>query len=125
MQKIAKNTEAFHDNIRCGPEYIYTCCDQLWYRSSVGKCEANKCPKCSKTVLKACTTSSIDNTKWICSTCHLNLSNGNLPDCSKANKMGFPVKPHCLYLTPVVERLISPRMLDQEKKSVGSSKIPC
>ena len=65
----------------------------LWYRSSVRKFEANKYPKCSETLLKACitTATSIDNTKWICSTCHSNLSNGKLPDCSKANKMGFPV----------------------------------
>ena len=48
--------------------------------------------------------------KWICSTCHSNLSNGKLPDCSKANKMGFPVKPQCLNLTPSEERLISPRI---------------
>ena len=65
-----------------------------------------------KRLLKACitTTTSIDNTKWICSTYHSNLSNGKLPDCSKANKMGFPVKPQCLSLTPLEERLISPRI---------------
>ena len=40
----------------------------------------------------------------------LELSNGKLPDCSKANKMGFPVKPQCLNLTPLEERLISPRI---------------
>ena len=35
-------------------------------RSSVRKCEANKYPKCSETLLKACITidTSIDNTKW-------------------------------------------------------------
>ena len=76
MQKMAKVVEAFHDDITCGPEYVCTCCDQLWYRSSVRKCEANKYPKCSETLLKACipTTTSIDNTKRICSTCHSNLS---------------------------------------------------
>ena len=102
MQKIAKVVEAFHDNITCGPEYVCTCCDQLWYPSSVRKCEANKYPKCSETLLKACipTTTSIDNTKRICSTCHSNLSNGKLHDWSKANKMGFPVKPQSLNLTP-------------------------
>ena len=30
----------FHNNIKCGPEYICTCCDQLWYRSSVVKCDS-------------------------------------------------------------------------------------
>ena len=27
--------ELFHKNIGVGPEYICTCCDQLWHRSSV------------------------------------------------------------------------------------------
>ena len=74
MQKMAKVIEAFHDNIKCGPQYVCTCCDQLWYRSPLRKCEANiyTYPKCSKTLLKACitTATSIDITKWICSTCH-------------------------------------------------------
>ena len=48
MQKMAKVIESFHDNIKYGPEYICTCCDQLWYRSFVRKCEANKYPKCSE-----------------------------------------------------------------------------
>ena len=77
---MAKVIDAFHDNIKCGPEYVCTCCDQLWYRSSARKCEANKYPKCSEALLKACitTTTSIDNTKWICFTSHSNLSNGKL-----------------------------------------------
>ena len=29
MQKMAKVIEAFHDNIKCGPEYVCTCCDQF------------------------------------------------------------------------------------------------
>ena len=74
MQTMTKIIETFHDNIKCGPEYVCTCCDQLWYQSSVRKCEANKYPKCSETLLEACFTSttSIDNTKWICSTYHSN-----------------------------------------------------
>ena len=98
---MAKVIKAFQDNIKCGSEYVCTCCYQLWYRSSVRKWEANKYTKCSKTLLKACitTSTSIDNTKWICSTCHSNLSDGKLPDCSEANKMGFLVKPLCLNLT--------------------------
>ena len=50
-----------------GPDYECISCDQLWYRSSVRKCEANKYPKCSKTLLDACTitTASIDNMIYI------------------------------------------------------------
>ena len=105
MQAMAKVIQTFHDNIKCGPEYVCICCDQLWYQSSVRKCEANKYSKCSKTLLEVSitSTSSKDNTKWICSTCHSNLSNGKLPICSRANKMGFPVKPQWLNLTPLEE----------------------
>ena len=28
MQKMAKAN--FHNNIKCCPEYVCTCCDQLW-----------------------------------------------------------------------------------------------
>ena len=52
MRKMAKVIKALHDNIKCGPEYECTCCDQLWYRSSVRKCVANKYPKCSEMLLK-------------------------------------------------------------------------
>ena len=54
--------------------------------------------KCSTTLPEACITTNaiIDNTKWICSTCQSNLSNEKLPVCSKANKMGLPMKQQCL-----------------------------
>ena len=57
---------------------------------------------CSITGLK-----STDNTDWICGTCYSNLKVGKLPSCAKANKMTFPdvLKD----LTPLEERLISPR----------------
>ena len=67
MQTMTKVIQTFHDNIKCGPEYVCTCCDHLWYRSSVRKCEANIYPKCSETLLEACITTTarliIDNTK--------------------------------------------------------------
>ena len=30
----------FHKDISVGPKYICTCCEQLWYKSSVTKSEA-------------------------------------------------------------------------------------
>ena len=51
---------------------------------------------------------SIDNTEWICNTCHLNIKEGKLPQCSKVNGMSFPNEPSVLGLTPLEERLISP-----------------
>jgi len=50
---MSKLTEMFHRNIKCGPEYVCTCCDQLWYRSSVTKCNPNLykiCPLLRKIV---------------------------------------------------------------------------
>ena len=35
---VPEAIDLFHQNISVRPEYIYTCCDQLWYRSSVSKC---------------------------------------------------------------------------------------
>ena len=110
---ISKATEIFHKNISVGPEYICTCCDQLWYRSSVSKCNASLYQSCSREILDLCLTGlkSIDNTEWICGTCHSNLKAGKLPTCAKANKMTFPEKPDVLKdLTPLEERLISPRI---------------
>ena len=76
----SKVIQTFHDNIKCVPEYECTCCDQSRYQSSVRKCEGNKYPKCSQTLLEACITTiaSIDNTKWTCSTCKSKLTSGKL-----------------------------------------------
>ena len=100
----------FHKRMKCGPEYICSC-DQLWYRSSVIKCNSNKYKSCSQDV-DSCVTGvrSVDNTEWICTTCDSNLKKGRLPSCSKANKMSFPEKTELLNLTPLEERLISPRI---------------
>ena len=110
---VPKAIELFHQNISVGPEYICTCCDQLWYRSSVTKCNASLYQSCSREILNSCLTGlkSIDDTEWICGTCHSNLKAGKLPTCAKANKMTFPEKPDVLKdLTPLEERLISPRI---------------
>jgi endonuclease/exonuclease/phosphatase (EEP) superfamily protein YafD len=110
---IAQATETFHKNISVGPEHICTCCDQLWYRSSVTECNPSLYKSCSNQIVNLCLTGvkSIDNTEWICGTCHSNLKAGKLPSCAKANKMTFPEKPDVLSdLTPLEERLISPRI---------------
>ena len=102
----------FHNNIRCGPEYICTCCDQLWYKTSVRKCNTSNYTKCQKNLIQSCITGvkSVDNTEWICNTCHSNIKEGKLPQYSKANGMSFPDKPSVLDLTALEERLISPRI---------------
>ena len=71
----------FHNNIKCGPEYICTCCDQLWYKCSVVKCNSNKYKTCSQDVVNSCVTGvrSVDDIEWICRTCDSNLKQGKLP----------------------------------------------
>ncbi len=110
---IQEGIEMFHKDISVGPEYICTCCEQLWYKSSVTKCNPDLYKSCTREILNLCLTGlkSIDNTEWICSTCHSNLKAGKLPTCAKANKMTFPEKPDVLKdLTALEERLISPRI---------------
>ena len=50
---------------------------------------------------------SVDNTEWVSSTCHSNLSDEKLPVYFKANKMNFLVKPECLNFTSLQEILKS------------------
>ena len=103
---------SFHNKIKCGPEYVCTCCDQLWFRSSVKKCNALAYSKSHADIVNLCLTGykSIDNQEWICFTCDNNIKNGKLPSFAKANKMNFAEKPEILYLTELEERLISPRI---------------
>ena len=103
--------QSFHNSIECGPEYICTCCDQLWYRSSVQLCNSSKYKLCGQNMIKVCITNvkSVDNNEWICNNCHSNLLAGKLPVFSKANNMSFPEKPELLNLT-LEKRMISPRI---------------
>lgn len=87
----------FHNNIKYGLEYVCACCDQLWYQSSVVKCDANKYKACSQNVVESFVTGlgSVDNFEWICRTRDSNLKNGKLPSCSKTNKMTFLISLSC------------------------------
>jgi hypothetical protein len=108
-----KYIQTFHDLVKSGPEYICTCCDQLWYRTSVKMCKPSSYNMCPENILKLCLTNvkRFDNIEWICSTCHSNLKDGKLLACSKANGMKFPLKSDLLNLTSLIEeRLISPRI---------------
>ena len=65
MHTMTKVIQTFHENIKCGPEYVCTCCDQLWYRSSVtGNVKmTNTYPKCSETLLEACITTTANRSR--------------------------------------------------------------
>lgn len=113
ITNVAKCIQNFRKNISNGPVYVCTCCDQLWYKSSVTKCNPTLYESCLKDILNSCLTGvkSIDDTEWICSTCHSNLKSGKMPSCAKANKTNFPEIHETLKsLTLLEERLISPRI---------------
>ena len=88
---MSELSETFRTNIKCGPEYVCTCCDQLWYKSSVTKCNPSLYKTCPQNIVKLCLTGvkSVNNTEWICHTCHSKLKDGKLPSCAKANKNGI------------------------------------
>ncbi len=92
---IQEGIEMFDKDISVGPEYICTCCEQLWYKSSLTICNPDLYKSCTREILNLHLTGlkSIDNTEWICSTCHSNLKAAKLPTCAKANKMTFLEKP--------------------------------
>ena len=110
---MSERIEMFRKDISVGPEYICSCCQQLWYKSSVLKCNPDLYITCARKIIDLCIigVKSIDNTEWICATCHSNLKCGKVPCCAKANKMTFPERPNALKnLTPLEERLILPRI---------------
>ena len=110
---VSLSIKQFHKNITVGPEYICTCCDQLWYKCSVRKCNHTLYPSCPKDILNLSLSGvkSVNDTEWICSTCHSNLQSGRMPSCAKVNSMCFPELPKPLKnLSPLEERLISPRI---------------
>jgi len=62
----------FYKNTACGPEYVCTCCDQLWFKCSVVKCDPNKYRACLLDIVEPCRTGfkSVNDTEWICMTCN-------------------------------------------------------
>jgi len=62
-----------------------------------------------KNLIDVCITckASVDNTEWVSSTCHSNLSDEKLPVYLKAKEMNFLVKPEFLNFTPLQEILKS------------------
>ena len=68
---------------------------------------------CARKIIDLCIigVKSVNNTEWICATCHSKLKCGKVPSCAKSNKITFPERPNALKnLTPFEERLILPRV---------------
>jgi hypothetical protein len=83
----------FHDIVSQGPLYIWTGCDQLWYKHSVIPVtitlkENN--PDVQKRLLNR---KSVNNVEWLCKTCNKHLKNNKVPPCAAVNGLQLPEKP--------------------------------
>ena len=103
----------FHDVASQGPLYIYTCCDQLWYKHSVIPAAALKKnnPSVQKKLLNK---TSVNNIEWLCKTCNKHYKNNKVPPCAAINGMKFPVKPSFFDLNELECRLLAPRITFQK-----------
>ena len=103
----------FHDDIAQGPLYIFTCCDQLWYRHSVISATAlkEKNPDIQNKVLNK---KSVDNVEWLCKTCNMHLQKNKVPPCAAMNGLQFPKKPSFFDLNELECRLLAPRLAFQK-----------
>lgn len=99
---------SFHQKVSKGPMFVCSCCTQTWFRDGVLKAEQLRKPNLGSTCLTGFKT--VNDTEWICHTCHINLKAGKIPSFAVVNGMGFPEKPPDLNITELEERLISPRI---------------
>lgn len=99
---------SFHQKVSKGPMFVCSCCTQTWFRDGVLKAEQLRKTNLGSTCLTGF--KSVNDTEWICHTCHRNLKAGKIPSFAVVNGMGFPEKPPDLNITELEERLISPRI---------------
>jgi hypothetical protein len=100
----------FSNETADGPSYICTSCHQTWFFDSVIKAHTIK--ETHSFCFPNCFTNqkSVNDTEWICYTCHGSIKQHKIPRLSIANKMGFPERPKELELYPLEERLVSLRI---------------
>ena len=102
-----------HEIVNQGPQYICTCCDQLWYKHSV--LNANKLRKSNCYIHKyLCNMKSVDNNEWVCRTRYSHLIKNKIPPCAIANGMKFPDRPDFFDLNELECRLLAPRIAFQK-----------
>ena len=96
-------------NISRGPEYICSCCNQLWYKHSV--ITAEKLRLSNSTAGKyLLSKTSVDGIEWICQSCYKYLKKDKIPPCAAKNGMSFPAKPDFFYLNELECRMLAPRL---------------
>eukprot|EP00105_Crassostrea_gigas_P014661 XP_011431404.1 PREDICTED: uncharacterized protein LOC105331065 [Crassostrea gigas] len=99
----------FHEQIRYGPIFVCSCCQQTWFKESVSKVENTNLDDYSKRKFLT-STASVDNLEWICNTCYSSMRENKIPKLSVFNGMMWPLKPVELDLFPLEERLVSLRI---------------
>ena len=106
--------EKFHMSIAEGPIYVCCVCHQTWFRESVtlvsDKTLPNRLLQCE--LWNDCITElrSVNDEKWVCSTCKSSILEYKVPRFSVKNGMFFPQKPPELELHQLEERLVSLRI---------------
>ena len=110
---ITDEIRKFHANVSRGPEYICSCCDQLWYKHSVITAEKLRLsnPTAEKYLL---TKTSVDGIEWICQSCYKHLKKDKIPPCAAKNGMSFPAKPDFFDLNELECRMLAPRLAFQK-----------
>ncbi|XP_061178430.1 uncharacterized protein LOC133187077 [Saccostrea echinata] len=101
--------QIFHEQIRHGPIFVCSCCQQTWFKESVSKVENTKLDDNSKRKFLTSTVS-VENMEWICNTCYSSIRENKIPKLSVLNGMMWPLKPMELDLFPLEERLVSLRI---------------
>ena len=106
---ITDEIRKFHANISRGPEYICSCCNQLWYKHSVITAEKLRLPNSTagKYLLSK---TSVDGIEWICQSCYKYLKKDKIQPCAAKNGMSFPAKPDFFYLNELECRMLAPRL---------------
>ena len=106
---ITDEIRKFHANISRGPEYICSCCNQLWYKHSV--ITAEKFRLSNSTAGKyLLSKTSVDGIEWICQSCYKYLKKDKIPPCAAKNGMSFPAKPDFFDLNKLECRMLAPRL---------------
>ena len=85
---ITDKIRKFHTNVSRGPEYICSCCNQLWYKHSVITAEKLRLfnPTARKCLL---TQTSVDGIEWICQSCYKHFRKDKIPPCAAKKKISF------------------------------------
>ena len=106
----------FLSKTKLGPDFVCTCCHRMMYKQNVVPCSTSKYSKASKELLNQvfCAEHSYmsnDGNLWLCSSCDLALSRGNMPVQAKANNLQLDEVPVELSTLNALElRLISLRV---------------